>query len=53
MVRDKIVLGIRDDDTREALLKERKLQLYKCIDMLSFTVSIHAQPSGEDRYYCA
>ena len=33
MIRDRIVLGIRDDDTRQSLLKERNLSLDKCIDV--------------------
>jgi hypothetical protein len=33
MVRDRVVLGVRDDDTREALLKERGLKLKTCIDI--------------------
>lgn len=33
MLRDRIILGIRDDDIREELLKESKLTLEKCLDI--------------------
>ena len=33
LIRDRIVLGIRNDDVRKCLLQERKLDLKKCIDI--------------------
>lgn len=33
MIRDRIVLGIRDNSTRKKLLQEKKLDLQRCIDI--------------------
>ena len=33
MIRDRIVLGVRDNSTRKKLLQEKKLDLQKCIDI--------------------
>lgn len=47
MIRDRIVLGIRDNSTRKKLLQEKKLDLQRCIDIcranekISFTAERH------------
>ena len=48
LIRDRIVLGIRNEDSRKRLLQERKLDLKKCIDICrtSESASTHLQAIG-------
>ena len=48
LIRDRIVLGIRNDNARKRLLQERKLDLKKCIDICrtSESVTTHMQVIG-------
>ena len=43
ILRDRIVLGIRDKHTRKRLLQERKLDLKKCIDICRSTEATNSQ----------
>ncbi|KXJ17262.1 hypothetical protein AC249_AIPGENE8700 [Exaiptasia diaphana] len=43
LIRDQIVLGIRDDNARKRLLQERKLDVKHCIDICRSTESANAQ----------
>lgn len=43
LIRDQVVLGIRDDNARKRLLQERKLDLKQCIDICRSTESANAQ----------
>ena len=43
IIRDRIVLGIRDKQTRKRLLQERKLTLKKCIDLCKSSEATNAQ----------
>ena len=48
LIRDRIVLGIRNDNARKRLLQERKLDLKKCIDICrtSESATTHMQVIG-------
>ena len=46
LLRDHIVLGIRNEDARKSLLKERKLDLKKFIDICRTSESATAQLQG-------
>ena len=43
IIRDRIVLGIRDNRTRKRLLQERKLTLPKCIDLSKSSEATNSQ----------
>ena len=43
ILRDRIVLGVRDKHTRKRLLQERKLDLKKCIDICRSTEATNSQ----------
>ena len=43
IIRDRIVLGIRDNRTRKRLLQERKLTLPKCIDLCKSSEATNSQ----------
>lgn len=53
MLRDRIVLGIRDDDVREDLLKDSKLTLEKCVDicMAGEAASQHKYSLSNDKVH--
>ena len=48
LLRDRIVLEIKNDDARKRLLQERKLNLKKCIDICrtSESATTHLQAIG-------
>ncbi|XP_074641170.1 uncharacterized protein LOC141898923 [Tubulanus polymorphus] len=46
LIRDRIVLGIRGDETRKKLLEYRDLDLNKCIDLCRSAESTHMQIKG-------
>jgi len=46
LLRDRIVLGIRDSDTRQDLLKERQLTLTDCVSMCRAAESARAHTSA-------
>lgn len=49
LIRDRIVLGIRDNDTRKRLLQKRKLTLAECIDMCLANEATKSQLKALDK----
>ena len=48
MIRDRVVVGIRDNGTRKKLLTESKLTLNKCIDICMPCERNHIQTTQRD-----
>ena len=57
LIRDRIVVGIRDNGTRKRLLQEEKLTLNKCIDICrsseAISVQLQAMGNQEDLKFVA